>query len=72
MTGLERARRQAVLTQQELADTAGVSRASIQNIEGGRNRTPHPRTLRKLASVLGCTPASVNPALEPVEEVAVG
>ncbi len=72
MTGLERARRRAVLTQQELADAADVSRGAIQKIEQGRNRTPHPRTLRKLASVLGCTPASVNPALEPAEEVAVG
>lgn len=73
MTGLERARRQAVLTQVELADRAGVQRKSVQNIESGRSRTPHPTTLRKLAVVLGCDPASLNPALEPEpQEAAVG
>ncbi len=73
MTGLERARRQAVLTQVELADKAGVQRKSVQNIEAGRSRTPHPTTLRKLAAVLGCDPSALNPALEPEpQEAAVG
>lgn len=72
MNGLERARRAAVLTQRELAEKAGVPRKSIQYIETGRTRTPHPATLRKLADVLGCDPAKLNPALEPEEGVAVG
>ncbi len=73
MTGLERARRQALLTQAELADRAGVQRKSVNNIETGRSRTPHPTTLRKLAVVLDCDPSTLNPALEPEpEEAAVG
>lgn len=73
MTGLERARRRATLTQAELADRAGVQRKSVWNIETGRSRTPHPNTLRKLAVVLGCDPSTLNPALEPEpQEAAVG
>ncbi len=71
MTGLERARRMACLTQQELADAAEVERKSVHLIEAGRTRTPHPKTLRKLAEVLRCDPAIINPAIE-AEEVAVG
>lgn len=72
MHPLERARRRAGYSQRELAEKAAVPRASIQNIETGRTRTPHPSTFRKLAGVLGCSPGSLNPALEPTEEVAVG
>ncbi len=73
MNGLETARRRKVLTQRELADASGVQRKSIQYIETGRIRTPHPNTLRKLARVLDCDPATLNPALEPEpQEAAVG
>lgn len=72
MHPLERARKAAGYSQRELAELAAVPRASVQNIEAGRTRTPHPATLRKLAGVLGCSPGSLNPALEPVQEVAVG
>ncbi len=73
MNGLETARRRATLTQGELAERSGVQRKSIHLIETGRIRTPHPSTLRKLAAVLDCDPATLNPALEPEhEEAAVG
>jgi transcriptional regulator with XRE-family HTH domain len=72
MHPLERARRAAGYSQRELAELAEVPRKSIQFIETGRTRTPHPSTLRKLAGVLECLPGSLNPALEPEEGVAVG
>ncbi len=73
MTGLERARRMKLLTQRELAEQAEVPRKSIQYIESGRTRTPHPNTLRKLASVLEVDPVTLNPALESEpQEAAVG
>jgi transcriptional regulator with XRE-family HTH domain len=44
-------RREKGLSQQELADLAGVGQDSISAIETGKHE-PHPRTLRKLAEVL--------------------
>ncbi len=73
MHPLERARRAAGYSQRELAEAASVPRKSIQYIETGRTRTPHPSTFRKLAGVLDCFPGDLNPALEPEpEEAAVG
>lgn len=40
------------LTQQELADRAGVARRTIVDAEAGK-RTPRPATLRRLAAALG-------------------
>jgi transcriptional regulator with XRE-family HTH domain len=48
---LRRFRRQLGLTQQELADKAGVSQYTITEIETGR-REARPSTLRKLADAL--------------------
>jgi transcriptional regulator with XRE-family HTH domain len=51
-------REQAVLTQGELADAAGVQRQSIQRIETG-HQPPRPSTLRRIAKVLGVDPRSL-------------
>ncbi len=50
---LSEARLNRGLSQTELAETAGVSQASIAMIETGARKRPHPRTLRKLAGALG-------------------
>jgi DNA-binding XRE family transcriptional regulator len=44
------------LNQDQLAEKAGVSRATISAIERGRRPFPHPRTIRALASALGVAP----------------
>jgi tetratricopeptide (TPR) repeat protein/transcriptional regulator with XRE-family HTH domain len=46
-------RRTAGLSQEELAERAGLSVEAISAIERGARRRPHPRTLRALASALG-------------------
>ncbi len=68
MHPLERMRRAAAYSLRDLAELAEVPKASIVDIEKGRTRTPHPRTLRKLAGVLDCDPQE----LMPREEVTVG
>ncbi len=51
-------RTQRALTQQELADKAGVGKNTVNRIE--RNDTePHMSTLRKLAEALGVDPATL-------------
>lgn len=50
---LRRARLAAGLTQEELADRAGVSGRAISNLERGVNQAPHPDTLALLAEALG-------------------
>lgn len=50
---LKIARDDAVLTQGELAEIAGISRLHISEIETGRTKAPRPRTLRALAEALG-------------------
>ena len=44
------------LYQEELAEKAGVSRATISDIECGRRPFPNPNTIRALASALGVAP----------------
>ncbi len=51
MESVRRIRRKKGLSQQELADLAGVGQDSISAIETGKHE-PHPRTLRKLAKAL--------------------
>lgn len=41
------------ITQQELARRAGVGTVTISNLEHGRRRNVRPRTIGKIASVLG-------------------
>jgi predicted ATPase/transcriptional regulator with XRE-family HTH domain len=53
---LQRYRRQAGLTQEELAERAGVSTRSVSDIERGLQQHPHISTLRRLADALGLAP----------------
>jgi transcriptional regulator with XRE-family HTH domain len=46
------------LSQQELADLAGVSRTTVLKAESGKQQ-PRPRTLRKLAKVLRIDPSEL-------------
>jgi transcriptional regulator with XRE-family HTH domain len=48
----------ASLSQEELAELSGVSRATIAALELG-NRKPHPKTRRKLAKALGVEPVEL-------------
>jgi DNA-binding XRE family transcriptional regulator len=51
-------RNRAVLSQQDLADRAGVAKRTIVNLEVGRT-TAHPSTVRKLADALGVEPTAL-------------
>jgi class 3 adenylate cyclase/tetratricopeptide (TPR) repeat protein/DNA-binding XRE family transcriptional regulator len=56
--GLLRQHRLAVgLTQEELAERAGLSRRGVQDLERGLRRTPHPDTVRRLAEALSLHPS---------------
>jgi transcriptional regulator with XRE-family HTH domain len=44
------------LSQAELAELAGVTKPTIVALEKPEHRTPHPRTVRKLAKALGIAP----------------
>ena len=50
---LSRARLKKNLTVNELADRAGVSAATIYNLENGRAQNPHPRTVKAFEAALG-------------------
>lgn len=54
-THLRELRDRASLSQEELAERSGVSRATIADLEGGK-RKPHPKTRRKLAEALKVEP----------------
>lgn len=43
------------LTQQQLADLAGLKQASISQLEWGRRTSPDVHTALAIASALGCT-----------------
>ena len=43
----------ATLTQEELAEAAGLSQRGISDLERGARRSPHPATLRRIAAALG-------------------
>jgi transcriptional regulator with XRE-family HTH domain len=55
---LRELRDKASLSQEELAELAGVSRTTIAELELGK-RAPHPKTRRKLAEALGVEPAEL-------------
>ncbi len=57
---LKRARERALLTQEELAERAGIGTATLNRIERDRVE-PHFRTIRKLAKALGMDPAELLP-----------
>ena len=56
---LKKARRRAMLTQEELAEKSGVGITTINRIEKGRVEDPHFSTLRKLAQALDVDPAEL-------------
>jgi transcriptional regulator with XRE-family HTH domain len=56
--GLRELRQDRLLSQEELAAKAGVSKTTIANIETGKIR-PYPQTLRKLAEALGAPPSAL-------------
>jgi transcriptional regulator with XRE-family HTH domain/predicted ATPase len=49
---LQRYRATAGLSQEELAERAGLSRRGISDLERGERRMPHPATVRRLADAL--------------------
>src|SRR5437763_2166396 len=53
---LQQQRQAAGLSQQELADRAGLSRRGISDLERGKRRSPYPATVRQLADGLGLDP----------------
>ena len=55
---LRKIRTKRLLTQEELAEKAGVSAATIVNIERN-NQEPHFRTIRKLAKSLDIDPTEL-------------
>jgi predicted ATPase/transcriptional regulator with XRE-family HTH domain len=50
---LRRYRERASLSQEELAERAGVTSQAISNLERGERRHPYPATVRRLAGALG-------------------
>jgi transcriptional regulator with XRE-family HTH domain len=57
---VKRERELALLTQQELADRAGIGLNTLNRIERD-HAEPHFRTIRKLAKALGVDPATLIP-----------
>jgi transcriptional regulator with XRE-family HTH domain len=51
-TQVKKAREQVLLTQEELAERAGIGTATLNRIEKDRVE-PHFRTIRKIAKALG-------------------
>lgn len=60
MAPLRRVRTQQLLTQAELAKAAGVSLATVNQIEGGRQRRPEIPTIRAICRALGVDPLDVD------------
>jgi transcriptional regulator with XRE-family HTH domain len=54
---LQRHRTAAGLSQEELAERAGLSRRGLSDLERGARRTPYPATVRRLAEALGLSEA---------------
>lgn len=52
---LKELRRERVLSQRELARTAGLTHATVWRLENGFQQA-HPRTIRKLAEALSVEP----------------
>jgi DNA-binding XRE family transcriptional regulator len=59
-TQVKKVRERALLTQEELAERAGIGTATLNRIERDRVE-PHFRTIRKLAKALGVDPAELLP-----------
>jgi transcriptional regulator with XRE-family HTH domain len=65
LTRLKDVRQRKALTQQQLAEKAGVNRVTIARIEGGKDE-PFPTTLRKVADALGVEPEDLLEAAPPL------
>jgi transcriptional regulator with XRE-family HTH domain len=59
-TQVKRQRERALLTQQELAERAGIGLTTLNRIEND-HAEPHFRTIRKLAKALSVDPAVLIP-----------
>jgi transcriptional regulator with XRE-family HTH domain len=59
-TQVKRVRERSLLTQEELADRAGIGTATLNRIEKDRVE-PHFRTIRKLAKALDIDPSVLLP-----------
>lgn len=70
-TAIRAAREARGLTQEALADLAGVAEGSIQNIESGKPRNRMPQTLAKIEPHLGWAPGSGRVILDGGEPVLV-
>jgi transcriptional regulator with XRE-family HTH domain len=57
LTRLKTLRQRKALTQQELADKAGINRVTLARIETGAE--PYPATTRRLAQALGVEPEAL-------------
>ena len=55
---LKEVRTRRLLTQEELAEKAGISAATVVNVERN-NQEPHFRTIRKLAKALDVDPTEL-------------
>src|ERR1700704_1081513 len=72
--GLRRRRVAAGLTQEQLAEVAGLSARGIQDLERRVRRGPQAQTVRRLAAVLGELPAAAafgGPASSPALPAAI-
>lgn len=56
---LRRLRRGKAMSQEQLAEKAGISPSTVVEIENGKRRNPHPSTLGKLAAALDVLPADL-------------
>ncbi len=72
MHPLERLRLAKFMTQQQLADKAGVNRSTVQGIERGRQRNLRSQTIVALAGALHCKPTDIAEPNGAQEEVGVG
>jgi transcriptional regulator with XRE-family HTH domain len=59
-TQVKKARERALLTQEELAERAGIGAATLNRIERDRVE-PHFRTIRKIAKALDMDPKDLIP-----------
>lgn len=57
---LRRLRLEAVLSRAALAKEANISPATVKAIETGESGGVRPETVRAIAKVLGCEPASIS------------
>jgi transcriptional regulator with XRE-family HTH domain len=60
MQQLKKLRLDENMTQQELAAATGLTQSTLSRLENGRRR-PHPKTLQRLAEVLGVKPEELDP-----------